>query len=956
MSNVFDPSKLNLDLNNPQKSEETKPSSSFLASEKEIKQSNSEIETDTVIKKQPTTPVENTLKVEPDVIDPLAEIGDKIPAIDEKVSKNTIIIDENSEIETVSDENTQEKAPEPKKEEPKQEETKIIDINIKTLDDLITYQNDKKYDFLTIEPGENEVQISFKKDSIEKEVKYIKFPIYNNILVQIKQATKLKVEVIDQEQEGKGTRKIKTKNFELLSKTMPTPFGEKIFLKGKEVAVKPWDKKKKKTSMTTILGFFASASFVSLVLGWAFITFIVLSAKSVEDVKFFYSLGINLNDINAFITKIITIIFSIILFIETVVLAIFLFKFLLVKKEFKRKKIIYGMIGLIVLIMTFSTASAWMIIDRKVKTLPNWQELAFGDIQIFDNDKLISEDFDKQASIITDTSSLIGPVTIKYDLSLFESNEEKKGFKVNKYIWTFGDEVIEELNPIIIKTFEEKWNYEISLIVEEVDLKGEIIEKVVENIPNISVSHIVNIEEKTVSNGWKIVSFDANDLQNLWKLEWYFKDDLQKPVWEGYEFSPAKVFFEETLVGLYIKKEWEEQGNLDKVFVIKSGTTSDISWEIISTPSIQNSLEYELKVSNPENSFGEWFIEEFEWKIGEKTVVKKADPTDLEWSSTIDFTFDSFGEQEISVILKDGDGNLKEITSTIDIAKTLELRTSMRIYNEWELMEDVRYEKANNEYYLDDVWVPTMLRFDARLVRPKNLIYSLTEVSWDLDGDKWIDYVWKSFETPIDIEGDHTIIANYKFTHRQIKDDIINLQEAVYIQWIKKEAVLNLNIETSRDYVPVSVRFDASKSYIKDNDIVKFIYDYGDGIVEERDAINPWHTYTEPGDYEVKLTVVSQDWKRYSLNKSLILKPQPQEAQISVSLKKAPTLQWIDFSSEDSAGQITGYFWDFWDGNNSTNANPSHSYWEPGTYTVKLKVDFINSNSLEDEIEIEIYE
>jgi len=156
------------------------------------------------------------------------------------------------------------------------------------------------------------------------------------------------------------------------------------------------------------------------------VTFIVLSAQTVEDVKFFYSLGINLNDINAFITQIITIIFSILLFIETIVLAIFLFKFFLTKKEFKRKKILYGMIGFLVLLMTFATASAWMIIDRKVKSLPNWQELAFGDVQIFDNDKLVSEDFDKQGSIITDTSKLIGPVTIKYDLSLFQANEEKK--------------------------------------------------------------------------------------------------------------------------------------------------------------------------------------------------------------------------------------------------------------------------------------------------------------------------------------------------------------------------------------------------------------------------------------------------------------------------------------------------------------------------------------------------
>jgi len=50
---------------------------------------------------------------------------------------------------------------------------------------------------------------------------------------------------------------------------------------------------------------------------------------------------------------------------------------------------------------------------------------------------------------------------------------------------------------------------------------------------------------------------------------------------------------------------------------------------------------------------------------------------------------------------------------------------------------------------------------------------------------------------------------------------------------------LKLDIEKTTEYVPLVVRFDASKSYIKDDNIVKFIYDYGDGTIEERDAINP---------------------------------------------------------------------------------------------------------------------
>jgi hypothetical protein len=126
-----------------------------------------------------------------------------------------------------------------------------------------------------------------------------------------------------------------------------------------------------------------------------FITFVILNAQTVEDVKFFSSLGINLNDINTFISKIITFIFSLVLFIETVVLAIFLFKWFLTKKEFKKKKLVYGMVSVLLFMITFASASGWMIIDRKIKSLPNWQELAYGDIQIYDNDRLISDAFDK---------------------------------------------------------------------------------------------------------------------------------------------------------------------------------------------------------------------------------------------------------------------------------------------------------------------------------------------------------------------------------------------------------------------------------------------------------------------------------------------------------------------------------------------------------------------------------
>ena len=213
-----------------------------------------------------------------------------------------------------------------------------------------------------------------------------------------------------------------------------------------------------------IFGFLGAILFVSLILGGAFIAFIVLNAKTVEDVKFFASLGINLNDINTFISQIVTLIFSILLFLATAALSFALFKFFLTKKIFKRKKVVYGILSAFLLMITFATGSAWMIIDQKIKGLPNWQEQAYGDLKIFDNALLVSQDFDENQALLTETENLIGPMTLKFDLTNFQNNQARKGLIIKKYIWDFGDETVETFSPTITKVFDIQRNYEISVI------------------------------------------------------------------------------------------------------------------------------------------------------------------------------------------------------------------------------------------------------------------------------------------------------------------------------------------------------------------------------------------------------------------------------------------------------------------------------------------------------------
>jgi microbial collagenase len=143
---------------------------------------------------------------------------------------------------------------------------------------------------------------------------------------------------------------------------------------------------------------------------------------------------------------------------------------------------------------------------------------------------------------------------------------------------------------------------------------------------------------------------------------------------------------------------------------------------------------------------------------------------------------------------------------------------------------------------------------------------------------------------------------------------------------------------------------------VKNENIEKFIWDYGDWVVEERDALVPGHKYTTAWEYIIKLKVITTSWKQYSTSKSLVLKPKSQSAKISTSMEKAPVWQWIDFTSEESEWQIVWYFWNFWDWSTSTEANPTHIYNKAWNFTISLKLDFANRNILEDTIDLEITE
>lgn len=112
-------------------------------------------------------------------------------------------------------------------------------------------------------------------------------------------------------------------------------------------------------------------------------------------------------------------------------------------------------------------------------------------------------------------------------------------------------------------------------------------------------------------------------------------------------------------------------------------------------------------------------------------------------------------------------------------------------------------------------------------------------------------------------------------------------------------------------------------------------WDFGDGMTDTRQQ--PTHTYTTPGTYPVTLTVGSPTGQATISQPDYITVYGPVEASFTTSPPTGPAPLAVTFTNT-SYGTYTTTAWDFGDGTTSPEANPQHTYTNPGSYLVTLTV------------------
>ncbi len=156
-----------------------------------------------------------------------------------------------------------------------------------------------------------------------------------------------------------------------------------------------------------------------------------------------------------------------------------------------------------------------------------------------------------------------------------------------------------------------------------------------------------------------------------------------------------------------------------------------------------------------------------------------------------------------------------------------------------------------------------------------------------------------------------------------------------------KRAYINVTDDLNADFTasPTSGELPLNVSFTDQSrgGATMWSWKFGDGGTSTEQ--NPVYTYELPGEYDVELTISdggNNDKETKFAYITVTGTPQA-VAEFSAAPTTGEAPLTVDFTDE-SAGGIDAWSWDFGDGNSSDEQNPTHIYADSGTYDVSLTV------------------
>jgi PKD repeat protein len=158
-----------------------------------------------------------------------------------------------------------------------------------------------------------------------------------------------------------------------------------------------------------------------------------------------------------------------------------------------------------------------------------------------------------------------------------------------------------------------------------------------------------------------------------------------------------------------------------------------------------------------------------------------------------------------------------------------------------------------------------------------------------------------------------------------------------YIDTVLKQSNAYKYVKDNTSASTYSVKFKATPRISLGGTITGYLWEFGDGTTSS--DINPMHTYSSAGAYNVSLTMYSNNFGSSKVTNQIKigLPNNVCQSKIIKDFWLAPNR--IKFYKKNSGVAPFQYLWDFGDGTYATDSIPTHQYTgSPSKYKVKLRV------------------
>lgn len=520
------------------------------------------------------------------------------------------------------------------------------------------------------------------------------------------------------------------------------------------------------------------------------------------------------------------------------------------------------------------------------------------------------------APIITEpaeTLSLTAPVEIRFDASNVPIDSRK--YQIISYEWDFGDGE-DGTSQIVSHNFENKGRFDVVLsITKREKSSGE------ETIDEYAV--IVSIENQALTASFDAdpqsgeaplkVTFDASDSVdpdgNIDRYEWDFNDD---GVFDDADGEIVKHTFEKIgkyTVALRVVSTTDEFNIVEKEIIVEEQAEPQAIISVVNEPNTYiTGTSYIFKADEERSPNGK--IVKYHWDFG--------DGSKSETTKTVSHVFNTEGTLEVVLTLTDEEGEEGEISKTIVVGAP----------------QGVPKAKIETDPVASGVALkgatPFTVSFDGSGSTDSD--NNIVDYEWDFDGDGVTDDFGSAVTHTYTSEGNYTVTLT--ISDADGNKGTASLAVQVEIQGVT--AVISATpIEGS---APLTVDFDASGSTFGGGQIVGYEWDFDDGTAPKSGSSKISHKFSAIGSYNVEVTAIGGDGTKDTTTMLITVREIPLAACFSAVFETGVAPLNNTFDPGCTTGTVADYFWDFGDGGTSTGVKPTHSFSDPGEYTVSLEI------------------